>query len=152
MNQQARDVLLTGWIRPDESYFSGRHNLSLLVIGHFAGEQVSLRVDLVDADRHGYPYDADDRITRVYGNWLELSGSFRASPIDDRDSDREHLGYLDVAAVAITTRTDAKPRQCWDRHLPLRTLTVLFPKAIRSPHAATASADLLAAHEADQSP
>jgi hypothetical protein len=138
MSKQARNVLLTGWIRPDESHFSGHDCLSLLVIGHFAGEEVRLRVYLADAVSHGYPYCADDLITRWFGNWLELSGSFEASPVDDQDTNPGELGFLEVITISITRRTDAKPRWHWDRELPLRALSVRFLKTNPGPDEAPA--------------
>jgi hypothetical protein len=126
MNEQTSTTLLTGWIHPGECYFRG-DDLYMQVNGTFAGEHARITLCLGDAHHHGFPTEPDDRITRAFGNWLELAGAFQASPIDDQDCDPEHTGYLTVAAVSFSHRVDAGPRSRLSDNLARKTITALFP-------------------------
>jgi len=94
---------LTGWLQPGACYFCGP-DLHLNVHGTFAGEQARITICLADAHRHGFPTTPDDRITRLLGNWLELSGTLQPSPIDDADRDPEYTGDLTVRTIDFSHR------------------------------------------------
>jgi hypothetical protein len=117
---------LTGWIQPFSCNFA-LGDIAFRIVGHLAEDEALVRVRFIAATRHGCPYDVDARINAAYGTWLDLSGTFRARPIDDPDRGPELLGYLEVSAVSIFIRTDATPRSFTGDYRPLRRLTATFP-------------------------
>jgi hypothetical protein len=86
MTETISTTFLSGWIHLANVDSAG-DDLYLRIIGSLAGEEGKIRVCLVNAHQHGFPAEADDRIARVFSNWIELSGTFVASPLDDKDCD-----------------------------------------------------------------
>jgi hypothetical protein len=119
---------LTGWLQPGGCYFCGP-DLHLNVHGTFADEEAKITICLADAHRHGFPYTPDDRIPRLLGNWLELSGTLQPSPIDDADRDPEYTGDLTVWAIDLSHRVDARATLQPSPDATRKTITALFPAA-----------------------
>lgn len=125
MPDQTQIAHLAGALEPADCYYD-LYTLSLRVIGHLAGRPAVYTVRLLDAHHHGFPTLPDDRITLDLGNWIELSGAFRPSPIDDRDTNPDHAGYLTVHSIHFSRRSDIDLRALRRPVLPEMTLTVYF--------------------------
>jgi len=119
---------LTGWLQPGGCYSCGG-DLHLNVHGTFAGEEARITICLADARQHGFPAAPDDRITRVLGNWLEISGTLQPSPLDDADRDPEYTGDLTVRAIDFSHRQDARTTLQLSPDAARKTITALLPAA-----------------------
>ena len=126
MTERTSTTLLTGWIQPDTWHACG-DDLHINVDGTFAGEAARITICLVDARRHGFPAAPANPITRLLGNWLEISGTFQASPLDDPDRDPEYTGDLTVLAIAVSHRIDAAPDAPPGSTVARKTITAWFP-------------------------
>jgi hypothetical protein len=131
MTQQTSTTRLSGWIHPGTSHFCG-DDLDLRLSGTFAGEAAEIRVCLADARRHGFPAAADALVTRAFGNWLELSGTFLASPVDGEDCDPEHTGYLTGVSAKFSRRAHAGPIARLSRDVACKTITAVFSATVPS--------------------
>jgi hypothetical protein len=136
MHDRSQTAHLAGALEPADCYYDFGYHLSLRVIGHLADEPAIYTVLLLDAHHHGFPAVPDDRITRDFGNWIELTGAFRPSPIDDRDTNPDQAGYLTVDSIEISRRPGLDMRALRRPVLPHKTLTVYFPDNPACPTAA----------------
>jgi hypothetical protein len=125
MTDRTATTLLSGWIAPLEAHFRD-NDLDLLVYGSFAGGQAEIRICLVDAHHHGFPVEPRDRITVTFGNWLELSGTFHASPVDNWDCNAGHTGYLTGVSATFSRRTLVDPWGRLPSNLARKTITAYF--------------------------
>ena len=126
MHDQTQVAHLAGALEPADCYYD-LDELSLRVIGHLADQPEVYTVRLLDVHHHGFPTLPDDRITLDLGNWIELSGAFRPSPIDDRDTNPDQAGYMTVQSILFSRRSDIDLRALRRPVLPERTLTAYFP-------------------------
>ena len=128
MTEQTSTTLLSGWIDPLAAHFDGDH-LDLVIYGSFAGQQAQISVCLVDAHHHALPAEPRDRITAAFGNWLELSGTFHASPVDDCDCNG-HTGYVTDASASFSHRVVVDPWSQLPGKLPRKMVTAYFGATI----------------------